>query len=140
MDACGARFRRMNKKISSAVPCLTSGRAASSSTFSSGPACLPASRVARPSVATAGVDLGPATTRKQPPGHAQADPLGLGDGGELVLRVGGDLDGVFEPLPEGLDLGLLLGELLLKLVDPGLGRGAVDGLGDLFGLAIKRLP
>ena len=31
---------------------------------------------------------------QQPPGHAQADPLGLGDGGELVLLVGGDLDGV----------------------------------------------
>ncbi len=40
------------KKISSAVPCLTLGRATSSSTFSSGPASSPAARVARPSVAT----------------------------------------------------------------------------------------
>src|SRR4051794_19326475 len=51
------------KKISSAVPCLTSGRTASSSTFSSGPAFLPASRVARPSVATARLRLGPVMTR-----------------------------------------------------------------------------
>ena len=56
-----------------------------------------------------------------------------------MLLVGGDLDGVFQPLFEGLDLGLPLGELPLKFVDLGLGRGAVDGLGDLFGLAIERL-
>ena len=43
---------------------------------------------------------------QQPPGHAQADPLGLGDGGELVLLVGGDLDGMSQPLLEGLNLGL----------------------------------
>ena len=41
---------------------------------------------------------------------------------------------------EGVDLGLPLGELSLKFVDPGLGRGAVDGLGDLLGLAVERLP
>jgi hypothetical protein len=29
--------------------------------------------------------------------------------------------------------------LPLQFVDPGLGRGAVDGDGDLFGLAIQRL-
>src|SRR5262249_37857065 len=52
------------KKISPAVPCLPSGRAASSSTLSNGPACLAASRVARPSVATARGDRGPDTTRK----------------------------------------------------------------------------
>ena len=86
------------------------------------------------------MDLGPVHDPQQPPGHAQADPLGLGDGGELVLLVGGDLDGVFQPLLEGLDLGPLLGELPLKLVDPGLGRGAVHGVGDLLGLAVERLP
>ena len=101
---------------------------------------MPASRVARPSVGTLGSGSRPRHDPQQPPGHAQADPLGLGDGGELVLLVGGDLDGVFQPLLEGLDLGLLLGELLLKVVDPGLGRGAVHGVGDLFGLAVERLP
>src|SRR5436305_7871110 len=50
-----------SKKISSAVPCLIWGRAASSSSPSRPPACSPASRVARPSVATAGVDFDPAT-------------------------------------------------------------------------------
>ena len=44
--------RLASKKISSAVPCLTAGRAASSSTFRSGPDFVPASRVTRPSVAT----------------------------------------------------------------------------------------
>jgi hypothetical protein len=73
------------------------------------------------------------------PGHAQADPLGLGDGGELLLLLGSDLDDVFEPLPEFLDLGLPLGQLLLKLVDSAPGRGAVDGIGDLPGLAVERL-
>jgi len=77
---------------------------------------------------------------QEPPGHAQADPLGLGDGGELVLLLGGDLDGVLEPLLERLDLGLALGQLPLKLVDSAPGRGAIDGLGDLLGLAVARLP
>ena len=40
---------------------------------------------------------------------------------------------------EGLDLGLPLGELPPKLVDLGLRHGAVDGLGDLPGLAVQRL-
>jgi hypothetical protein len=57
-----------------------------------------------------------------------------------VLRVGGDLDGVLRPLLEGLNLGPLPGELPLEFVDPGLGRGAVHGVGDLFGLAVQRLP
>ena len=57
-----------------------------------------------------------------------------------MLLVGGDLDGVLQPLLEGLDLGPLLGELSLKLVDAGLGRGAVHGLDDLLGLAVERLP
>src|SRR4051794_7333410 len=52
------------KKISSAVPCFTAGRAASSSTSSNGPARLPASRVARPRVGTLlGAALDPSTTR-----------------------------------------------------------------------------
>jgi hypothetical protein len=41
-------------------------------------------------------------------GRAQADPFGAGDGGELALRAGGDLDGPFQSLVEGLDLGPLL--------------------------------
>jgi hypothetical protein len=57
-----------------------------------------------------------------------------------VLLVGSDLDRVLEPLSEGVDLGPLLGELSLQLVDPSLGRGAVDSAGDWFGLAVERLP
>jgi len=34
-----------------------------------------------------------------------------------------------------MDLGPLPGKLSLKPVDTGLGRGAVHGVGDLFGLA-----
>ena len=77
---------------------------------------------------------------QEPPGHAQADPLGLGDGSELVLLVGGDLDGVTQPLLEGLDLGPLFDESLLESVNAGLGRGAVHGVSDLLGLAVERLP
>ena len=51
-----------------------------------------------------------------------------------MLLVEGDLDGVFEPLLEGPDLRLPLGELPLKFLDSGLRRGAVHGLNDLFGL------
>jgi hypothetical protein len=76
---------------------------------------------------------------QEPTGDAEADPLGLGDGGEFLLLVAGDLHGVLQALAEGLDLGLLLGEMTPKLVNPGSGRGAVHGLDDLGGLAIKRL-
>ena len=73
-------------------------------------------------------------------GDAEADPLGLGDGGELVLLVGSDLDGVFQPLFQGVDLGLPLGKVSLQIVDLGPRRGALQSLGDLFGLAVQRLP
>jgi hypothetical protein len=46
---------------------------------------------------------------------------------------------VFESLPEGLDLGETAVELPLEFVDAGLGHGAIDGLGDLLGLAVERL-
>jgi hypothetical protein len=77
---------------------------------------------------------------QQPPGHAQADPLGLGDGSELMLLVERDLNGVFQSGLEGLDLGLPLGKLPLKFFDLGLNRSAIDSLDDLLGLAIQRLP
>ena len=48
-------------------------------------------------------------------------PLGLGDAGELVLFVGGDLHGVLEPLVKGLILRLLLGQWPLKFVAAGPG-------------------
>jgi hypothetical protein len=82
---------------------------------------------------------------QEPAGDGEADPLGLRNGGELLLHVARDLHGALQPLAEGLDLGLLLGKMTLKLVDPGSGRGAVDGLDgldgldDLRGLAIERL-
>jgi hypothetical protein len=83
--------------------------------------------------------LRPGHDSQESPGHAQADALGLGDGGELILLIGGDLDGVLESLLKGLDLGLAAVELLLEFVDAGLGVGAVDGGGDLLGLAVERL-
>jgi len=57
-----------------------------------------------------------------------------------VLLVGSDLDRVFQPLLEGLDFRLLRDDLQLLLVDASLSRGAVHGVGDLFGLAVQRLP
>src|SRR5512142_603239 len=77
---------------------------------------------------------------QQPPGDAQADPLGLGDGGKLVLLVGGELHGVLEPLLKGLIFRLLLGELPLKFVDAGLCGGPVQGVHDRIGLAVEGLP
>jgi hypothetical protein len=76
---------------------------------------------------------------QEPAGDAEADPLGLGDGGELVLRVAGDLHGPPQPLAEVPILGLLVGQAPPQLLDPGLGRGAIDGLDDLPGLAVERL-
>jgi hypothetical protein len=72
-------------------------------------------------------------------GDAEADPLGLGDGGELVLRVAGDLHGPLQPGAQGPILGLLVGQASPQLLEPGLGRGALDGLDDLLGLAVERL-
>jgi hypothetical protein len=72
-------------------------------------------------------------------GDAEADPLSLGEGGEFLLLVAGDLHGVLESPLKGLDLGLAAGELLLEFVDASPGGGAVDGLDDLLGLAVERL-
>jgi hypothetical protein len=76
---------------------------------------------------------------QESPGHAEADPLGLGDDGELGLLLGGDLEGELPLLPEGLNFSVPLGELSVKPVDPGLDHNAIDGLDDLLGLAIERL-
>jgi hypothetical protein len=59
----------------------------------------------------------PRNDLQQPPRHAQTDPFGLGDSGELVLGVGGDLDGLLQPLVKGLNLGVLLSDLVLECVD-----------------------
>jgi hypothetical protein len=77
---------------------------------------------------------------QQSPGDAQADPLGLGDGGELVLCVGGDLHGMLEPLVKGVIFRLLLGQLPLEFVDAGLGGGPVQGVHDFMSLAVEGLP
>jgi hypothetical protein len=77
---------------------------------------------------------------QESPGDAEADPFGLGDDGELGLLLGGDLEGELQLLLEGLNFGVPLGEFPVKPVDPGLGRDAIDGLDDLLGLAIERLP
>src|SRR4051794_203709 len=45
-------------------------------------------------------------------GDSEADPLGLGDGGELLLHVAGDLHGSLQAAAKGLIFGLAVGELL----------------------------
>jgi hypothetical protein len=87
----------------------------------------------------AGDGLGPRHDPQESPGHTEADALGLGDDGELGLLLRRDLGGDLEPLLEGPDLGMPLGEFSSKPVDPGLGRDAIDGLDDLLSLAIERL-
>ena len=88
--------------------------------------------MARPNVGTLGVVTDPATTCNSRRAALQADALGLGDAGELVLFVACDLDSVLQPLLEILDLSLLPGELPLEFVDAGLGLfGTVDSIGDL---------
>jgi hypothetical protein len=77
---------------------------------------------------------------QESPGDAETDPLGLGDDGELGLLLGGDLEGELQPLLEGLNFSVPLGELPVKAVDPGLDPNAIDGLDDLLGLAIERSP
>src|SRR3954468_2241911 len=57
-----------------------------------------------------------------------------------MLLVRGHLDGTLQSPWEGLDLGPLLGELSLKVVDAGSRRGAIDGLDDLLGFAVERSP
>jgi len=76
---------------------------------------------------------------QEPAGDAEADPLGLGDGGELILLVSGDLDGSLQAAAKEPILGLAVGELLPEVFDPSFGRRAIDGLDDLLGLAIERL-
>jgi hypothetical protein len=88
----------------------------------------------------AGDGYRPGQNLQEPPRDVQADPLGLGDAGELVLLLTRDLDGLLEPLLEGLDLSLLVGQLPLQWVDGGLPCGCLDGMDDLSGFAVKRLP
>jgi hypothetical protein len=76
---------------------------------------------------------------QEPADDAETDPLGLGDRGEFVLLVAGDLHGVLQALAEGPILGLLDGQASPQLLDPGLGRGAIDGHDDLLSLAVERL-
>jgi hypothetical protein len=76
---------------------------------------------------------------QEPTSDSETDPLGLGDGGELVPLVAGDLHGTLQPLAEGPILGLLVGQASPQLLDPGLGRSAIDGLEDLLGLTVERL-
>lgn len=72
-------------------------------------------------------------------GDAEADPLGLGDGGELLLHVAGDLHGPLQASAKGLILDLAVGQLSPEVVDASFGGRAIDGLDDLGGLAVERL-
>jgi hypothetical protein len=88
----------------------------------------------------AGDRLRPGHDEQEPAGDTQADSLGLGDGGEFVLLLAGDLDGLLQPQAEGPILGLPVGQASPQFLDPGLGGAAADGLDDLLCLAIERLP
>ena len=83
--------------------------------------------------------LRPCHDAQESAGDAEADPLGLGDGGELLLRVAGDLDGSLQASAEGPILGLPVGELSPEVLDPSVGCRALDGHDDLLGLAVERL-
>jgi hypothetical protein len=72
-------------------------------------------------------------------GNAEADPLGLGDGGELLLLVASDLHGPLQAAAKGLIFGLAVSELSPEVVDASHDGRALDGLDDLCGLAIERL-
>jgi hypothetical protein len=87
----------------------------------------------------AGDRLGSGHHVEESAGDGEADPLGLGDGGELLLLVTCDLHGPLQAAAKGLILDLAVGELSPEVVDPSLGGRAVDGLDDLLGLAIERL-
>jgi hypothetical protein len=76
---------------------------------------------------------------QEPLGDGEADPLGLGDRGELFLLVAGDLHGVLQPRAEGPILGLLVSQQSPQLREPSFGCGAIDGLDDLLSLAVERL-
>jgi hypothetical protein len=76
---------------------------------------------------------------QEPAGDGKANPLGLGDTGELVLLVAADLRCVLQPLAEGPILGVAVGEPSSEFVDPSLGRSAVDGVDDLLRLTVERL-
>jgi hypothetical protein len=76
---------------------------------------------------------------QEPACHGEADALGLGDTGELILLVAVDLHGVLQPPAESPILGVAIGELSSEFVDPSFGRGAVDGDDDLLGLTVERL-
>ena len=127
------------KKISSAVACLTLGWTTSSITSSNWPARWPASSVARPNVGTLGVVTDPATTCNSRRAMLRLTPSAWATlaNSSCLLR---DLDGVLQSLLEILDLSLLPGELPLEFVDAGLDCVLVDSIGDLTGLAVKRLP
>jgi hypothetical protein len=76
---------------------------------------------------------------QEPLGDAETDPFGLGDGGELVLLVAGDLHGVLQTSAKGPILGVAFGKLSPEVVDPCFGRRAVNSLDDLLGLTVERL-
>ena len=87
----------------------------------------------------AGGGLRSADDLEQPPGDAEADALGLSDGGEVVVDFRREDDSVLEPVVEGLDLSVLPVELLLEPVDPSYGGVAVDGLDDVVSFAVEGL-
>ena len=87
----------------------------------------------------AGDQLRSGHDEQEPTGDAKADPLGLGDGGELILHVASDLHGPLQAAAKRPILGVAVGELLPEAVEPSFGRRAIEGLDDLLGLAIERL-
>ena len=87
----------------------------------------------------AGCGAGALDDLQEATGDAEADALGLGDSGEVVVQLRREEDGVLESVVECLDLGVLAVELFLKLGDASLGGIAIQGLDDVLGLAIEGL-
>jgi hypothetical protein len=79
------------------------------------------------------------TDSEQGAGGAEADPQGLGGGGELGLAVGVEDDGSSELLLPFGGAALGLGEALLEVVELAAVGGALDDGGGGVGLAVKGL-
>lgn len=107
--------------------------------FQQGPGVLAGLECGASQCGDAGGGVGSLDDLEEASGDAEADALGLSDGGEVVVELRGEEDGVLEAVMEGLDLGVLAVELLLKWCDASLGGLAIDGLDDVVGLAIECL-
>ena len=87
----------------------------------------------------AGGGVGSVDDLKQASGDTEADALGLGDGGEVVVELRGEDDGVLESVVEGLNLGVLAVELFLEPLAASQGGLGIEGQDDVVSLAVEGL-